>query len=189
MNIIGEFYENNDDLFKLISSSKPNFNSTFQVLTINEEAGWAKIILKINDSEINIKYSSCMFDHSLLTEFLSQIIDLKEEVLLILDNEGSEPMLYAEPNDTNTIRLLFASDYEIFNAFCRDEINNYNLADFKVEFDIIINKKNLLEEFYKNLYPFAINYDFKEVYDPAFNQSKSLKYLTEIKKFLNQHII
>ena len=189
MNIIGEFYDTEKDLFNLVSGSKANLNQHFQVLSIEENAGWAQIFLKLNDSVININYSSCMFDLSILTEFLFKIIDLKEELILVFDNEGCNPLFYVEPNNTETIRLIFASDYELFNAFCKGEIEDYNLTDFRIDCDTIINKKILLEEFYKILYPFIVNYNFKEAYEPTFNQTKGLKYLTKIKKFLNKHII
>lgn len=186
MKIFGEFFENKNDLYEVINVSTPTLSKNFHVIKIEEKYGWAWIVVQNNESEFEIRYSSCMFDASILIKFLAKIINLEDDAILGFDNEGSSPILYAKTIDNDNIRLIFMSDYEIYNAFCNDEVDDYKLTDFKIECDLIINKKYLLEEFYNILYPFTNSYNFEESYYPEFNLENGKKYLNQIKKYIDK---
>ena len=112
---VNELYENDEQLIlKLINNSSISSNSTFTILKIEEKCGWAYISVKNYEYEFSINYSSCMFDLSNLIEFLAEIINLKEDIALYLDYEGSYPLIYAKEIDDNKIRFIFAHDYELF---------------------------------------------------------------------------
>ena len=178
--------EEEKEIIELVKKSKPSTNSKLSVAEITENAGWIYITAKINDSEISINHSSYVSDSSYLIEFFEKIIHLKEELVLVLDYEGSNPILYAAPIDENNVRFLFAHDY---NLFLNDDIDEYKISDYTIECDIIIDKKELLENFYKILYPFTVNYNIKEAreghYDDVFNLEKGKKYLKTIKEYLD----
>ncbi len=180
---INEIYKNDEQLIlKLVKNSIVSPNSVLKAMKIEEKCGWAYISVKNDEYEFSINYSSCMFDLSNLIEFLAEIINLKEDIALYLDYEGSEPLLYAKEIDDNKIRFIFAHDYELF---LNDDIDNYDVSSYKIECDIIIDKKNLLEQFYNILLPFVENYDLKESYYPEINLKKCKKYLNIIKNYLS----
>ena len=124
-----------------------------------------------------------MFDTSYLIKFLSEIIALEESMVLILDNEGSYPILYVEPINEDSVRFAFAHDYKLF---LNDKIDDYKISDYEFEFDIIINKRELLEKFYNVLYPFTMNYNLEEAYCPEFELEEGIKYLNQIGIYLNK---
>lgn len=186
MKIFGKFYDEKEDIITLISKSEPITDFKFSILKFKDKYGWASILVKINKLKFSIKYSSCMFDTAYLIEYLSELINLKEEAVLVLDNEGSDPIFYAKPVNDDTIRFVFASDYKLFDSFCMDEIDDYNLTDFYIECDILINKKVLLKEFYNILYSHIKTYDSKKAEYQEFNIQKGKKCLNEIAMFLKR---
>jgi len=170
MKIIGEeCIGTQDDILKLINKPKPSFGADLQIIKIEENVGWICITGKLGKSEFWIKYSSCMFDTAILAEFFSEIIKLKQDITLFLDNEGSFPLLYAKEINNDIVRFIFAHDYILFE---NEENDDDCLPLYKVECDIIIDKKTLLKEFYDILYPFTMNYNLKEAYYTEFNIEK-----------------
>ena len=167
----------------LIEKSSPSTNSNLSFINIKERVGWVCITVKNDTSEFLIKYSSCMFDTSCLVRFFEKLISLKEKTVLVLDNEGSLPILYAEPIDNNNVRFIFAHDY---NLFLNDDIDEYTIRDYKIECDAIINKKELLKTFYNILYSFTENYNLKDAYNPEFKIEVSKKYLNKINSYIKQ---
>ncbi len=185
MKFFDDLYEEKD-VIGLISKSKPNADSKLSLLKISDKNGWVDILAKINDLNFSICYSSCMFDTAILIKYLAELINSNEEIVLVFDNEGSNPIFYSKPINKDTIRFVFASDYELYSACCNDEIDDYNLTDFKIECDIIVNKKDLLKEFYNILYPFTMNYNLKRAYYPEFDIENGKKYLSKIAEFLKE---
>lgn len=171
------------EIKNLIDKSTPSSDSKFCLTKIEDEAGWTYITAKNKESEFLIKYSSCMFDTSILIKFFTKIIDCKEDAAVIIDYEGSEPIFYVAPVNENEIRLIYAHDYDLF---LNDDVNEYNRSDYKIECDIIIDKKEILENFYNIFYPFTINYNLEKAYEPMFNLEKGKKYLNEIKAYLEK---
>ena len=114
-------------------------------------------------------------------------IDEIEDIALFIDNEGSWPILYLTQTDEDSVWFLFAHDYDLF---MNDNIDEYTTKDYKIECDVIINKKELLKNFYDILYPFTRNYDMEEAkkghYDDIFNLENGKKYLNQIKKYLDK---
>lgn len=175
--------EEESEIIDLVKKTKPTFNSKLSVTKIKEDSGWAYITSKINDSEFSIKYSSCMFDTSYLIRFFAEIIALEKELVLVLDYEGSDPILYAEPIDENNVRFIFTHDY---NLFLNNNIGEYKISDYKIECDIVINKKELLKKFYNILYPFTMNYNLEKSYHPEFDIKNGKKYLKEIEAYIGK---
>lgn len=180
--------EQEQEITELIKKSHPSTDSKLSVVKIEEKSGWIYITAKINDSEFHINHSSYVSDTSYLIKFFEEIIELKEELVLALDYEGSDPILYAAPVDDNNVRFLFAHDY---NLFLNDDVDEYKISDYTIECDAIVNKKELLKIFYDILYPFTINYDIKEAkkghYDDVFNIENGKKYLDTIKTYLTSN--
>ena len=179
--------EEEKEIEELVKKSKPNANPKFSLIKIEEHAGWIYIRANINDSKFSINHSACVSDTSILIKFFKEIIKLKEEIVLMIDYEGSDPILYSAPVDENKVRFLFAHDYDLF---LNDDIDDYKITDYKIECDIIIDKKELIKNFYDILYPFTINYNVKEArkghYDDVFNIENGKKYLNEIKTYLKK---
>ena len=171
----------------LVNKSCPNYDAQFSFSKIEEEAGWTLITAKNKESEFIIKYSSYFFDASVLIRFFSRIIDEKDDIALFLDNEGSWPILYISQINDKNVRFIFAHDYHIF---MNDDIDEYKTSDYETECDVIVSKKELLENFYNMLYPFTINYNIEEAreghYDDVFNIENGKKYLNEIKAYLGK---
>ncbi len=176
-----EFFDTEEKIYKLINKSEPSSNYTFTVENFKELAGWVYITGKINKSEYSINYSSAIFDHYWIIKFFAEIINLKDEIVIFLDYEGSYPMLYAKKADNNTVRFIFAHDYILFE---NDENDDDCLPLYKIECDIQIDKKELLEKFYNIINPHIMNYDEKNNYD--FDIKKAKKYLKQIKIFLDK---
>lgn len=180
--------EEKQEIKDLVNKSCPIQNTKLSFIKMEEEAGWTRITVKFNDGEFLIKYSSYMFDASVLSQFIAKIIDIKEEIVLFLDYEGSWPLLYINPIDDD-VRFLFAHDY---NLFLNDDydIDEYTIRDYTIECDTVVNKKELLKNFYDILYPFTINYDIiaaqKGHYDDVFNIENGKKYLSKIKAYLEK---
>ena len=187
MKITGGYYKK-EDIAEFVEKSSPEYSYKFTTINFSEEAGWVNIALKKNDKEIHIKYSSVMTDTADLFQFLADVVDLNEDVALILDNEGSNPLLYAKKINGEIIRFLFASVYNLYKSFCNDEIDDYILLDYKIEFDILINKKLLLEEFYKILSSYITDYNYNDAdrYGVEFDIQKGKKYFNTIKSYLKK---
>lgn len=181
--------EEEKEIEELVKTSKPSANSKFSLTEIKEQSGWIDIKAKINDSKFSINHSAYVWDTSILIKFFKEIIELKEEIALMIDYEGSYPILYSAPVDENKVRFLFAHDYDLF---LNDDVDDYKITDYKIECDIIIDKKELIKKFYDILYPFTINYNIKEAskghYDDVFNIENGKKYLNEIKIYLESQI-
>ena len=184
MKIIGEDFNTQEDILKLINKSTPSSSAKLLITKIEEHSGWICITGCVDNSEFYIKYSSYMFDTSILISFFAELVDLKEDIAMFLDNEGSFPMLYAKNIDNDNVRFMFAHDYILFE---NDEADDDCLPLYKIECDVIISKHILLEEFYNILFPYTKNYDLKliEAHYSEFNLKNGGKYLEIIKKYLN----
>ena len=185
--IFSQGFDNNEEkeVAKLVKTSEPSTNSKISQIKIEEKADWIYIKGKINESEFSINQSAYVSDISFLIKFFEEIIELKEEIVLVLDYEGSNPILYSEPVYKNNVRILFAHDYDLF---LKDNIDDYKISDYKIVFDIIINKKELIKNFYDVLYTFTMHYDIKKAqkrhYGDVFNIGNGKKYLNRIKTYL-----
>ena len=170
-----------EEINSLVNKSEPSENVELKALSFKEVYGWVYISLKKNDTDFQIKYSSFMTDTSELVYFFSKIIDLKDDVSLLLDNEGSEPLIYAKAIDDNKVRFMFATDYDLY----ADDNIDYGIDDYKVELDIIIDKKILLQEFYNVLKPYLENFDAEGNEFIEMNTDKAKERLSIIEKFLS----
>ena len=183
MIIIGDINTENE-IIDFVNQSKPNQYSNFSVLTIKEQNGWIYIDLEKDKKKFYIQYSTVMTDTFDLIQFLAEIINLKDDIAFFPDNEGSLPLLYVKSIDEKNIRFIFAHDYELYASFANNIIDDYDLNLYKIECDILIDKKIFLKEFYKILSPFVNNYNLKEVYAQTFNIKKAKMYMDKISDYL-----
>ena len=190
MKLINDYYEKKE-ISEFVSTSQAKKIFTFSAINIKEEYGWVEILIETDGIKFSVKYSSVMTDSSDLFEFLAELIELKANIAIILDNEGSNPLLYAEKINNDIIRLIFASDYNLYKSFYNGKIDDYDLKDYKIEFDILIDKKYLLKEFYKILFPYVQNYKYNasDKYGYEFNVNKAKKCINKINIFLNKEIV
>ena len=182
MNMIHKNFDTEENINKLLNKSQPISEYSFSVENIKESAGWVYITGKFNESEYSINYSSAIFDHAELLEFLADIIKLKDAVTIFLDYEGSYPMLYAKKVDKDTVRFMFAHDYILYENDDNDTADCLPL--YKIECDILINKKELLEKFYDILNPFIKNHTMYGSDSYRYDFKGSKRYLKKIKKYL-----
>ena len=77
----------------LMNKSNPDFDAKFSFIKMQEKAGRAHISAKINDDEFLIKYSSYVFDASVLIGFSAGMIDMKEYMPLFLFSAGTKAPL------------------------------------------------------------------------------------------------
>ena len=183
MKIIGDKYDTEENILKLINKSTPTeTNLTFK--DFSEMAGWVHVGGHIDEKEFSIKYSSQVFDTAVFIQFFAELADLKDEITIFLDYEGSEPMLYAKKIDKDTIRFIFAHDYILY----KNDEEYEDCLSYKVEFDILISKKKLLGEFYTILYQFLKNYDLNYANFLGFKLNKANKYLDKIKAYVDKNM-
>ena len=184
MKIIGDKYDTEENILKLINKSTPTeTNLTFK--DFSEMAGWVHVGGHIDEKEFSIKYSSQVFDTAVFIQFFAELADLKDEITIFLDYEGSEPMLYAKKIDKDTIRFLFAHDYHLYDS---DDADKDYLQLYKTEFDILVSKKELLGKFYIILYPYLTNYDENYAEFLGFHLKQAKKYMSIIKSYINKNM-
>lgn len=171
--------QDENSLQNLINKSTPKTDSKLIFGQIEEKYGWVNIKVKTDDYEFAIKYSSYMTDTADFAEFLANICDLKETKAFVFDYEGSYPIICIQPVDKDNIRFFFANDYDLF---LKDI--DYDFSQYKVECDIIVNKKEFLQNFYNILYPFTCDYKTDKNSDVIFEPEKAKTYLKKIKKYL-----
>jgi len=179
MKIIGEELLQKE-IYMLIAKSNPS-EAKLTFKSFSEKAGWVYVKGNVNEAEFSINYSSAVFDTLDFIQFFAELIKLKDDISIILDYEGSDPLLYAKKVDKNTLRFIFAHDYELF---ADDSIDDYSLLAYKIEFDILINKKDLLKEFYIILYPYLKNYNSSYTDFTDFNLKKAKEYMDKIKSYI-----
>lgn len=166
-------------LQNLIKKSTPKTDSKLIFGQIEEKYGWVNIKVKTDDYEFAIKYSSYMTDTADFAEFLINVCNLRETKAFVFDYEGSYPIICIQPVDKDNIRFFFAHDYDLF---LKDI--DYDFSQYKVECDIIVNKKEFLQNFYNILFPFTCDYKTDKNSDVIFEPEKAKNYLNKIKKYM-----
>ena len=184
MKIIGEKFDIEENILKLVGKSTPITDSELTFKYFTEVADWMRVSGKINNTEFSINYSSLVFDTSIFIQFFAELINLKNEIAIFLDNEGSYPLLYAKKTAKDTIRFIFAHDYILY----KNDEEYEDCLSYKVEFDILISKKKLLGEFYTILYQFLKNYDLNYANFLGFKLNKANKYLDKIKAYVDKNL-
>lgn len=179
MNLIREFYPETD-IKQFINLSTPAINYNFQLYKGEEDAGWVNFYFKYNESEFEVLITLAAYDLTDIVLFFENIINLKEETAVFLENEMiSEPLLYASPVDNQKIRFLVSDGKRINQLWEEDEISDEELDskrlfDYDIRCDIIIDKKILLKQFYraiKNIINTCEIYE-EQIYDINYAQWK-----------------
>ena len=154
MNLINNFYSEKD-IMQFIKTSIPSTNSNLRLCKGEEDAGWVKFYFKDNKSEFEVLVTLAAYDLTELLIFLENIINLKEETAVFLENETiSEPLLFVSPIDNLKIRFLVADGKRVHDLWKQDKISDEELDskgiyDYDIRCDVIIEKKTLLKEFYR----------------------------------------
>ena len=80
-------------------------------------------------------YESCIYlttycsDIYCILEFLWETIRITKPICTIIEDEGQNGIFYARPFDNNNIHFFVADDYELYNKFCQDIIDDYSFED------------------------------------------------------------
>ena len=147
------FYE--EEIKEFINTSTPTDKYNLQLYKAEENAGWVNFYFKYNEDEFKIFITLAAYDLRELIFFLENIIDLKDETVIFLENEEiSTPLLYVCPIDKEKIRFLVADEQRICDLFESDQIDKDDLKgifDYDIRCDVIIEKKNLLKQFYRGI--------------------------------------
>lgn len=145
------FYE--EEIKEFINTSTPTEKYNLQLYKAEESAGWVNFYFKYNEDEFRILITLAAYDLRELIFFLENIIDLKDEAIIFLENELiSTPLLYVSPIDKEKIRFFVADEERICDLLESDQIEEDNLKgifDYDIRCDVIIKKKNLLKQFYR----------------------------------------
>lgn len=184
MKIIGVKFDTEENILKLISKTTPSSDAKLTFTNLSEMAGWVYVNGKVNESEFSIHFSSWVSDTSIFIHFFEELINLKDEITLFLDNEGSYPLLYAKKVDNDTLRFIFAHDYILH----KNDEDYEDCLRYKIEFDILISKKELLSSFYIILYLFLNDYSTNYADYIKFNLDQANNYMNEIKTYIDENL-
>ena len=181
---IFNFDKEKENILKLIGKSEPKNCSNLQV-ELDQCAGWSSIKVQTENAEFFIKYSDYTTIVSAFIEFLAEIINSQDDLAVILDYEGSNPVIYVKNIDETNVRFLFAHDY---NLFLNDDIDDYCFFDYDILCDIRIEKKKLLRVFYNIYYPITINFNPEDDKFSEFDKENAIKHLKKVEQFLYDRI-
>ena len=184
MKIIGVKFDTEENILNLISKSTPRSDAKLTFSSFTETAGWFYVKGNVDKSEFSINYSSAVFGISAFTQFFAELVNLKEDITIFLDYEGSYPMLYAKKVDKDTLRFIFAHDYILY----KNDEDYEDCLCYKIEFDVLISKKELLGQFYTHLY-FYLKKN-RLYYDESFelDLKHANKHLDKIKRYLDKNL-
>lgn len=154
MELLNNYYSEKD-IMQFIKTSVPSENSDLRLYKAEEDAGWVTFYFKNNKIEFEVLITLAAYDLTDLIIFLENIINLKEEAVIFLENELiSEPLLYVSPIDNLKIRFLVADGKRVHDLWKQDNISDEELDSKRLQYydircDVIIEKKTLLKEFYR----------------------------------------
>ena len=166
-----------EETTEFIKKSAPYKNADFRLYKGEEDAGWVNFYFKYNESEFSVFTTLATSDLSDIVAFFENIIDLKEETAIFLDDEMvSIPLLYAAPVDNQKIRFLIADCERAHNLSKEGKMEDdyWNLCHYDIKCDVIVEKKKLLKEFYraiKNVINTCETYE-EHIYDINYNNWK-----------------
>ena len=180
MNLLNNLYSEKD-IIRFIKTSIPSTDSNLQLYKGEEDAGWVTFYFKNNESEFEVLITLAAYDLTELVTFLENIINLKEETAIFLENEEiSNPLLFVSPIDNFKIRFLVADVKRVHDLWKQDKISDEDLDskgihDYDIRCDVVIEKKTLLKEFYraiKNIINSCTIYE-NQIYDINYNNWKN----------------
>ena len=116
---------------------------------------------------------------------MAEIINLQADLAVVLDYEGSNPVIYVKNIDETKVRVIFAHDY---NLFLNDDIDDYCFFDYEISCDFIVEKKKLLQVFYNIYYPITIKFNLEDDKFSDFDKENAIKHLKTIEQFLYDRI-
>lgn len=189
MNVFNEWFPENE-IKQFINKSTPSENSNLQLFRSKEDAGWVYFYFKNNGSDFRILITLVTSDLSDIVSFFENIINLKEDTAVFLDNElVSTPLLYVSPVDNEKIRFLVADEERINTLFEDDKFNeddSKGIFDYDVKCDVIVEKKKLLKEFYRAIKNIINNCVIDEFYNINYTNWKDklkniIKYIIQEK--------
>ena len=154
MKLFDNVYSEND-LAKFIEKSNPAETSNFRLYKGEEDAGLVTLFFKNSEIMFEVLISLAIDDLTRLVIFFENIINLKEDSAIFLENEEiSTPLLYASPIGNEKIRFLVADGKKVHRLWYEDKISNEQIEkegiwSYEIRCDVIIDKKILLKDFYR----------------------------------------
>jgi len=168
MKIISKYsqFEEND-VKKFIESSIPVTDCNFKLENYKDKYGWVNLYFKYNGNTLSVTQTLAIDDLTDLVRFFESIINLKEEIVVFLEDENfSEPILYVSSINDNNIRFLIADGKVIYKKWNNDKIDDDpKLSQYEIRCDVIINKQKLLKEFCTIINDLVKNHEPDEIYE------------------------
>ena len=152
---------NDDEIKKLILRTNPTYSNS---LELEVDAGLSPIFddfsiesysfcFKNRNNEENWISLTMYTDEDLsdVLGFLCDLIKTKCPICTLIQNEGEHGIFYARPINDNQIHFVVADDYELYRNFCTNNVH-YSFEDAHICLDIVIDKKQLIKQFYDELW-------------------------------------
>lgn len=160
-----------------------NFNFGEFVFNIkNNEGEYFKLPFYYEEDNFVKSYDNI----NILWKFLEEIILKEEPLFLHLLRGGEERVIYVERVNKKEIRFMIANSIKLYNKERKGEILRYSFRDFDVDLDVIINKKELITQFYNRLYNLFKNYENIAYFEPPLIDFNFwIKDSNVIKEYLN----
>lgn len=130
---------------------------------------------------INLTFYACHIN--VVLDFLTALTAIKTPICNFIEDEGMHGIFYAELMDNNMVRFLVADDYELYLKFCQNKVP-YSFANCNIILDILIDKDELVKQFYKKLWEKIKDYK-TIVYEPYGNRidKESKKLIEQLNKY------
>ena len=181
---------NDDEIKKLIDRTNPVYSENLELkVEADLEFGSYNFYFKNKNNEENcIRLTSYVDDISIVLKFLCNLIETKNPICNFVNDEGETGIFYAKPINDNQVHFAVADDYELYENFCKNDVH-YSYADAHICLDIIIDKKQLLKQFYDKIWEQTKNY--KEVEPDNYLwygiKKEHLELFDKIKKYLEKN--
>lgn len=153
MNLFNEWHTK-DETMQFVERSIPDENGNIRLYESKEDAGWVALYFRYNKSEFEVFVTLATNNLYDLVVFFENIINLKEDAAIYLDNELiSVPLLYVSPVDNQKIRFFVADCKRVHDLWKEGKLpydyDRLNLSNYDIRCDVIAEKKKLLKEFYR----------------------------------------
>ena len=181
---------NDDEIKKLIDRTNPVYSENLELkVEADLEFGSYNFYFKNKKNEENcIRLTSYVDDISIVLKFLCNLIEITNPICNFVNDEGETGIFYAKPINDNQIHFVVADDYELYENFCKNDVH-YSYADAHICLDIIIDKKQLLKQFYDKIWEQTKNYKTAKVDYSLWRgiEEEHLELFDKIKKYLEEN--
>ena len=183
---IADYYE----IKKLIDRTKPIYSKNLELkVNADLEVGFYNFYFKNqNNEESCIRLTTYTDDICFVLKFLCNLIEIKKPICNCIEDEGESGIFYAIPINDNQVHFLVADDYELYKKFCKDK-EHYSFRDAHICLDIIIDKKQLIKQFYDKIWEQTKNYTVVKADNILWYGIKKehLELFDKLKKYLKEN--